>query len=191
MRLEKRVSGLSVFMKTAIPILIIWIIFGLQYYGVLNGDCYAISINNGIFSILTGPLFHADLEHIISNTIPMLLCLPIIARYYREHYSTIMELGFLFPSILIFVNGSSAIGISGLCYALVFFTMVAGIFSEDRTRFLMGAMLVLFYGTLIKGATPLASFGVSWVGHLVGLIVGAVMGILSIKIKPKTRKYEE
>jgi membrane associated rhomboid family serine protease len=181
--IEKRVSGLEVLIKTLVPVLIIWIIFALQTAGILNGFDYMIHDSNGLWSIVTGALFHGDMSHILGNTVPMLVCLPIIVRYYNKNYESILFYGFLIPSILVYLLDQPSIGISGLGYALVFFVVSAGLFSEDKTKFLMGVAAMFFYGTLLKGATPLAGYGISWQAHLSGLSVGVVLGILSIKIK--------
>ena len=94
-----------------------------------------------------------------------------------------MLFGYLFPPVLVYYLDMPSIGISGLGYALAFFTMSAGIFSENKTKFAFGIASVFFYGALIKGATILSGINVSWQSHLVGLLVGLVLGISSIKIK--------
>lgn len=178
------ISGLEVCKKTLLPVLFIWIIYGLQHYGIISIDSFKTSSENGLWSILTGPLLHGSLSHIVGNTGPMLMCLSIIARFYNKEYYKVLGLGFIFPSLLMYYIGVPTIGISGLGYTLIFFVISAGIFSEDIIRFGTGMLtLIIWGGGLIGGATVLAGFGIAWQSHLYGLIIGLVLGVLSIKVK--------
>jgi membrane associated rhomboid family serine protease len=181
--IEKRVSGLEVCIKTLLPISLMWIVFALQSYGILDINQLATSRANGILSILTGTLAHGDMGHIVGNTIPMLVCIPIIVRHFSKHYNSVMFLGFLIPSALMYYLEMPAVGISGLGYALVFFVASAGLWSEDKTKFFIGVGAMYFYGQFLRGATVLAGRGIAWEAHAAGLAVGVLLGILAIKIK--------
>lgn len=180
---ETRVSGVEVCIRTLFPVLMLWIVFALQAYSEIDITIFSTHRSNGVWSIITGPILHENISHILGNTVPMLVCLPIIAKYYKQHYHSVLSFGFIIPSVLIYILEMPAIGISGLGYALVFFVISAGMFSEDKTRFIIGVSAMFFYGGLLKGATTLAENGIAWQAHVAGLIVGVLLGILSIKIK--------
>ena len=70
-------------------------------------------------------------------------------------------------------------GASGLIYGLIAFLIVAG-FREGRMLALAVALLVAFlYGTtLLQGVLPFAvGENVSWDGHLMGAIAGAIVAL--------------
>jgi membrane associated rhomboid family serine protease len=180
---DKNKYGVGVFLKTIVPILIISVVLFLQLDGVIDGNQYKVSKDNGIWSIITGPFLHAGLEHLIGNIVPLLICLPLLASYYSKDYSRVLIIGFLTPAIVMYMLEISCVGISGMTYAIIWFLIIAGIRAKSRSRFFIGISLGFFYGGLIQGATVLAGDGIAWQAHAIGLGAGISMALSSKTLK--------
>jgi len=178
----------TVIKKTLIPIAILWIVYALQAAEFIVTKNYMISTDTGIFSIFTGVMLHGDLMHLIGNTVPLLIALPVIARYYKEDFWDILILGTIIPGAIMYTIGINSVGISGLVFAAVWFIIGAGLGSADRTKFLLSIGFLLFYGYTIKGATELAGPGIGYQAHLAGLAVGAILGITKTRIRNNSKK---
>lgn len=118
---------------------------------------------------------HADLPHVVSNTVPLLVLLILLAGS-RSDSRVVVASIILFGGVLLWLFGREAvhIGASNLVFGLSAFLLVAGAL-EQRWPALLAALLValLYGGTLLTGLIPFQS-GISWEGHLFGALAGAV-----------------
>jgi len=137
-----------------------------------------------LFGIVTMPFIHGGWAHIISNTVPLLVLLLLLAGSQArsiEVVTVIIVLG----GILLWCFGRGGryhVGASGVIYGLIAFLIVAG-FLERRFVPLMVAILTgfLFGTTLLSGILPMVGSMVSWDGHLAGAIAGAAIAFISVK----------
>ena len=127
----------------------------------------------GLPGIATLPFLHADLSHIVSNTIPLLVLLMLLAGSRSDSRVVVISI-ILVGGGLLWVFGRAAIhiGASGLVFGLITFLLVSGVL-ERRWPALLAAFFVgLFYGgTLFTGLLPFQR-DVSWDGHLFGALAG-------------------
>lgn len=137
----------------------------------------------GLIGIAVMPFLHADLAHIISNTLPLVVLLVLLAGSRANSWAIVAYIVFLNGLLLWllgrpWLSGQAAthVGASGLIYGLTAFLIVAG-FLERRIVSLAIAILVgfLFGGTLLSGVLPTVGAHVSWEGHLFGAIAGGVI----------------
>lgn len=164
----------------------IWAVFLLD--ALLPGDFNRFGLIprtiSGLPGIVTMPFLHGGWSHLLGNTIPLLVLLTLLAGS-RGSSARIVSLLVLSGGALLWLAGRSAsvhIGASGLIYGLITFLIVAG-FREGRVAALAVAVLVgILYGaTLIGGVLPItAGAGVSWDGHLMGAIAGAMVARLEV-----------
>ena len=132
------------------------------------------------------PFLHDGWGHLIGNTIPLIVLLCLLAGSQASSGRIVVQIILLGGILLwIFGRGSSGserlnhVGASGLIYGLIAFLIVAG-FREGRIVALAVALLVAFlYGTtLLQGVLPFAvGENVSWDGHLMGAIAGAIVAL--------------
>lgn len=171
----------------AMPIIIIWVLFFTvpQQEGILN---YSVDPNNGLWSIFTGSLFHANYNHIINNTILLLILLPILSRYKEGiKYYIFLFFMYLIPSIAVYIEGVPTVGISGLVYALYPYCIIKLSLEDHYKNKTFTLILLSFWGfSFISGLFPIQP-QLSWVAHSSGFIPGALWGIIEgIKINKKT-----
>jgi membrane associated rhomboid family serine protease len=124
--------------------------------------------------IFTAPLLHFSWQHIEGNSVPLFV-LGVLAAY-----RSIPR--FLLASLIIAVTSGLAVwlfqssneltvGASGLIFGYFGYVVLRGFF--DRNPFDIGVGLVagVLYWTILQVAIP-GTPGVSWIGHLGGLVGG-------------------
>ncbi len=187
---------LSKFAKSlAIPcafILVLWAIyfsqvtFNLPYvqYGILPRKL------SGLIGILSAPLIHANIPHLLSNT-PTLLILSIAVMYFYPSSSLkVFAVIYLLTGILVWLFAREAyhIGASGIIYGLLGFLFFSGIFRRDNRSIALALLVTFIYGGLVWGILPGVK-EISWESHLFGGISGIIVSFIYRKEDPFI-KYE-
>ncbi|MBX8996188.1 rhomboid family intramembrane serine protease [Corynebacterium testudinoris] len=152
------------------------VIFGgnLVYFGIHPLDL------SSVWHIFTSPLLHANIDHLISNTVPGAIFSFLVgasgARVWWEVTAFVVILGGAGVWLLGGV-GTNHIGASGLVYGWLAYLLVRGIFNRSLSQILTGVILGVFYSGLVWGVLPGVP-GVSWQAHLFGAIGGIAAGVL-------------
>ncbi len=144
----------------------------LQRYGIVPRHLA------GLWGVLFAPLLHADVAHLMSNSMPMLVLGTGILYLYPAAAFRIVTVVYLGTGLVVWVVARPAlhIGASGLVYGFVAYIFVAGFIRRD-VRSIAASLLVYFlYGTLAWGVLPIKA-GVSWESHLAGALVGVALAI--------------
>jgi len=164
-------------------LLIPWVIFfisnltgkKLLVFGITPRKLY------GLPGIFLAPFLHANFNHIFFNSIPLIVLsnfLLINGLSYYIHVTLIITFisGFLIwcfakPGLHV---GASAV-ITGYWALLVF-----DIYNEGTmTAIILGVLSLYYFAGIFLGIFP-SKKGVSWEGHLFGLIAGIATGYLSM-----------
>jgi membrane associated rhomboid family serine protease len=141
----------------------------------------------GLLGIVTMPLLHASLGHIVANTIPLIVLLFLLAGSRARWWVIAIEI-ILLGDVILWIVGRSAnhVGASALISGLIAYLILGGFF-ERRPISIVVAILtfVLYGGSLLWGFVPRAS-EVSWDGHLCGAIAGGLLAFqLARPAKPR------
>lgn len=171
------------FVAIAIFIGIIWIVFAFDRFMALEQYGLVPRSSRGLIGIFAMPFLHGDLSHIISNTVPLAITLLLLAGS-RANSGAIVFLIILLGGAGLWVFGREAlhIGASGLVFGLIAFHIFSGFF-ERRIKSIVIAFVVggLYAGTLLNGVLPFQK-GVSWDGHLLGAVAGALVALITAKM---------
>jgi len=171
------------FVAIAAFIAIIWIVFAFDRFMALEQFGLVPRRVSGLVGIFAMPFLHGDLSHIISNTIPLAVTLFLLAGS-RANSGAIVFLITALGGAGLWVFGREAlhIGASGLVFGLIAFHIFSGFF-ERRIKSIIIALLVggLYAGTLFNGVMPFQK-GVSWDGHLIGAVAGALVALMMAKM---------
>ncbi|MEM7551058.1 MAG: rhomboid family intramembrane serine protease [Bacteroidota bacterium] len=129
--------------------------------------------SQGLVGILTAPLIHGSIPHIVSNTIPLLMLGTILYLFYKRVARAVFLQCYFFTGILVwlFARNSIHIGASGVIYGLAFFLIFFGFFRKDFKSLILSILILVLYDGLFIGVLP-SSSGVSWESHLFGAGVG-------------------
>ena len=147
----------------------------------------------GLVGIGAMPFLHANLHHLLSNTLPLFVLLILLAGSRAESWEVVVLIAVLGGALLwIFGRPAMHIGASGLISGLAAFLILSG-FLEHRLIPLLIALFVGFlYGTsLVLGVLPRIGSEISWDGHLCGAIAGGIVAYsLTRGSRPGPRKPE-
>jgi membrane associated rhomboid family serine protease len=162
-------------------ILAMWVVFWFELKFSLNLKEYGIYPRSfeGLRGVLFSPFIHGDLLHLYNNSIPLLLLLAALRYFYRSVSFKVLIFGVLISGILTWLIGRESyhIGASGLIYVLVSFIFFKGIQTKYYRLVALSLTLIMVYGGLIWYVFPDVKEGISWEGHLSGLITGFGMSL--------------
>lgn len=181
--IRDEIQGIGAFIGT------IWVVFlvslvapSINHYGLTPRQM------DGLIGVVTMPFLHGNLQHIMSNTIPLVVLL-FLTYETRANPWVVVALTTVLSGSLLWLFGRNAthIGASGLVTGLATFLILIG-FLEKRVIPILIAILVgfLYGGSLVLGVIPRFGSNVSWDGHLCGAIAGAIVA-LALSVRPMTR----
>ena len=133
----------------------------------------------GLWGIVVAPFIHGDLEHLINNSIPMLV-LGWALLYFFPRLAGRVALGsWLVSGVLVWLSARSNyhIGASGVVYGLAAFLFTSGLLRGQRTLMGLSLLVVFLYGGLLWGVLPIVP-RISWESHFWGAATGVSMAYL-------------
>ena len=177
--IREELNGVLVFVG------VIWCVFFVGLVAPFKLDSFGVTPRTlvGLVGIPAMPFLHANLAHLLSNTIPLTVLLLLLAGSKAKSWAIVAEI-VLLGGVLLWLFGRQAthVGASGLISGLIVFLMVSG-FLEKRIVPLVISVAVgfLYGGTLLWGILPRLGSQVSWDGHLFGAIAGGIIAYLLTK----------
>ena len=177
---------------SVIILIIIWsvkifeIVFDYDFteYGVLPRKF------NGLIGILFSPLIHSDVNHLLSNSLPVIILCLLIFNFYSQIAKKILIYLYFISGLWLWCIGRESfhIGASGLIYAMASFLFFSGILRKNSQLSAVALLVIFIYGGLFWGLFPIHK-NVSWEGHLTGFIAGILVSFIFRKDGPKRKKY--
>lgn len=133
----------------------------------------------GLVGIASGPLLHGSLDHLVGNTLPMLLLGTLTFSVYPKSAARAVLLIWLLSGLgtWLFGRESTHIGASGLAHGLMFFLFTLGALRRDRPAVATAMIAFFMYGGMLLSVLP-GDPAISWESHLFGAISGALAALL-------------
>ncbi len=166
---------------------LMWLVFSVEvslgfdfgFLGVLPRH------TSGLIGVATAPLIHGSLNHILSNTFPVLFLGGVLYMFYNSIANQVFLQCYILTNFFVWLLARPFyhIGASGLVYALAAFLIAIGLFRKDFMSLLIAVLVIGLYGGLMYGLLPIHE-GVSWESHLFGAVVG-VGSAWGLNKKPK------
>ncbi len=160
---------------------ILWIIkivdaseqLNLFYFGVFPREM------KGILGVLLSPLIHSDFNHLISNSVPLLVLGTGIIYFYRGLAYRVIGFVWLLSGMCVWVcaRDSYHIGASGLVYGLAAFLFLSGLIRKDVRLASISLLVVFLYGGMVWGVLPIFPH-ISWEYHLFGGVSGFFAAVI-------------
>jgi len=189
---EKKKLKVS-FIVPLLFILILWIIW--LFDTVEHLDLYRLGVypreTKGILGIFFSPFIHSDLNHLISNSIPLLILGTGSLYFYRSLAYKVVAFVWLFSGFCVWVGARESfhIGASGLIYGLASFLFFSGAIRKDIRLSAISLLVVFLYGGLIWGIFPIFP-KISWEFHFFGGFCGLIASIIYRNEGPKTKDWD-
>jgi membrane associated rhomboid family serine protease len=157
---------------------VMWVVEVVDYVQDGRLDHYGIIAHepDGLPGILFAPFLHAGFAHLMANSVPLLIL---------GFLAAIRGIGrFLTASLaIILVSGAGVwltsppdtltVGASGLVFGYFGYVVARGLFDRRALDIVLGVIVAVLYYSILWGALP-SQPGISWQGHLFGLIGGIV-----------------
>jgi membrane associated rhomboid family serine protease len=127
----------------------------------------------GLNGILTAPLIHANLQHLVSNTLPLLILGAMVLLRGINELLFVTLVGVLTSGLGKWLFGSSGnhIGASGIIFAYMGYLLFRSAFDRKISSIVVTLLVAFAYGSAMAvGLLPRE--GVSWSGHFFGLLGG-------------------
>ncbi len=140
----------------------------------------------GAIGILTGPLIHGDIFHLISNTLPLLFLGILLFYFYHRIAVELFIWIYLVTGFWTWALARDAyhIGASGVVYGMASFLFFSGILRKNKQLMTVSGIIIFLYGGMLYGIFPDAvEHNVSWESHLTGALFGVILAFLFRKTK--------
>jgi len=131
---------------------------------------------DGLLGIFVAPFLHANLNHLIANTVPFLLFGWLVMLRDRRHFAVVTLLAILGSGLVSWTLGapnSIHIGASGVVFGYFGFLLLAGWYARSAGSIALSLLVGVLWGGTVFGVLP-GTPGVSWQGHLGGFIGGVL-----------------
>lgn len=176
-------SDSSFFGSSVVPfrlVFFMWAAFYLEYTFGWPLTLFGIHPRTlfGLIGIVTAPLLHGSLLHLVSNTVPMLFLGSVLFFFYRRIGGDVFIRAYFWTNLLVwlFARPANHIGASGVVYALAFFLIFFGLFRRDFLSLFISIVVVILYGGVFYGVLPTDPF-ISWESHFAGALVGIMTAV--------------
>lgn len=174
-------GGIGSALGTAIGFTVVtWAVFFINQIVFLGGLNQLLGLRpldtQGLWGILFAPVLHADMQHLMANTVPAALFAGLIAFTSKKLWWQVTAIVMVVSGVATwFIGGvgTAHVGASGLVYGWLAFLIARGFYNRAPGQILLGMILGFGYSGLIWGVFP-TELGVSWQMHLFGAIGGVL-----------------
>lgn len=168
-------------------VMVLWIVFAfdrvfgldLYRYGVLPREI------KGLLGILISPFVHGSLDHLFSNSAPILILGWLLVYFYPKAAWRVVLACWAMGGLWVWTTARDNyhIGASGIIYGLAAFLFFSGVFRRRVSLMAVSLIVVFLYGSMVWGVLPL-QVEVSWESHLFGAIAGVIMAWFYREVPP-------
>lgn len=186
MNFSKRLSN-SILASTAF-VLTLWCIKSAEILFSIDMHMFAVypQTLNGSLGIITAPLIHGSLEHIFSNSLPLLVLLTALFYGYPKTRTRVLISVWLLSGVGVwfFARDAYHLGASGVTHGIFFYLLVVGILRRDKSSVAIMMIAFFMYGGMTMSIFPREP-DISFEYHLFGGLAGAFAGLLWNRLDPK------
>ncbi len=188
---EKRKIAFSIFYPLVF-VAGLWLVKGMEVYFDLSFVSWGILPRDliGLRGILFSPWIHGSLNHLVNNSIPLLILGTALFYFYRSIAFRLIFWSYLLAGLYTWISARTSyhIGASGVVYSLFGFLFISGFIRKNTHLIAISFLVAFLYGSLVWGILPWDK-GMSWEGHFWGLFLGLVLAVFYRKKGPKRKLY--
>jgi membrane associated rhomboid family serine protease len=183
----------SIFFIPILYVVGIWFVYWVEIYFNINFNKYGVLPRDliGLRGVVFTHFIHSDAKHLFNNSIPLFVLLLSVFYFYRDIAYKVLLVGGLLSGLLTWfiARDSYHIGASGIVYLLFSFIFFSGIIRKHYRLVALSFMVIFLYGSMIWYVLPIKD-GMSWEGHLSGLLIGLFFAVF-YRNKGLTKKEHE
>ncbi|KOU64694.1 rhomboid family intramembrane serine protease [Streptomyces sp. IGB124] len=154
----------------------------LDQYGIVARD------PDSLTGVVSAAFLHFGFDHVASNSVPLLVLGFIAALSGIRRFLAVCGLILLADGLgtwLISPSGTMTLGASGVVFGLFGYLLVRGFVERRALGIAVAVGVAAVWGTtIVSGILPTDS-GVSWQGHLCGLVAGIVTALCFRRPAPR------
>jgi len=138
---------------------------------------------SGLPGILWAPVLHASFQHLVANSLPLLILGGIICARGRGEFTLVTVSGVVLGGALTWLIARQGyhIGASGLVFCYFGYLASLAYFRRTFGALCISVICVFAYGGILRGILP-SSAPVSWEGHIAGLLAGILSAWMASKL---------
>ena len=167
-------------------VLLLWVVFIAQQGFDWRWLTVTPRSATGLLGLLAAPLLHGSAEHIIANSIALLMLGTLAGTTFPKATLRALPLLWLGSGLIAWLlgqPGSHHLGASGVTHGLGFLVFMLGLLRRDRAAIAAGMLAFFFFGGMLLSVLPQEP-GVSWQSHLGGALAGVVAALLFRRADP-------
>ena len=135
---------------------------------------------DGLPGILFAPLLHLGWEHLLGNTVPLLVLGFLVLVSGVRLWAGVTAITWVVGGVgtwLVAPPNTIHLGASVLIFGWLVFLLLRGFVTGRFGQILLGVVILFLYGGILWGVLP-GQPGISWQGHLFGAVGGAIAALL-------------
>ena len=149
-----------------------WLFLGgrLDYFGIHPRTL------TGLRNILFSPFLHNGFGHLFSNSLPFFILGAFVYIRGANDFFYVSLVTTLVSGLGIWFFGAATtvhLGASGVVFGYLGYLLTRSYFERSIQSIVLAIVAFIIYGGMLWGVLPIQS-GVSWLGHLFGLIGGGL-----------------
>lgn len=159
-------------------IALLWLLEGIDTATGHSLDTYGVSPREPaeLADIVPAAFLHSGWEHVASNSVPLLVLGFIAALGGLRRFAAVVLVVIVTSGLGVWLTApphTVTLGASGVVFGLLGYLLVRGFVDRRPVDIVIGVAVAAVYGSLLWGVLPTQP-GVSWQGHLFGLVGGVV-----------------
>lgn len=166
---------------------VLWLVKLVEDLGGLDFSRFGVRPHElaGLLGVLTAPLVHGSFEHLIMNSVPLVVLLTLALFNYPRGAWRAIALIWIAGGIGIWLIGRPSwhIGASGVTHGLMFYLFLLGLLRRDRSATVISMIVFFLYGGMVMTVLP-RELHVSWEAHLCGALAGSIAAFLWYRLDP-------
>lgn len=167
-----------------IPFMLVFIMWFVKVVEIIfDTDLYFLGIFplrvSSLTGIITSPFIHADIHHLVSNTLPLFILCTALFYFYSPVAFRVLFWLFLMTGLTVWLTARPAwhLGASGIVYGLASFLFISGIIRRHIPLMGLSLLVVFIYGEMVWGIFPGLRPNISWESHMVGAAFGLLLAV--------------
>ena len=141
-----------------------------------------------LVDIITSPFLHGSLQHLSSNALPLFSLGFIAAMTGIKRFLLVTAFVILVEGIGVWLfspAGSISVGASGVVFGYFGYLLLRGFVDRRPVDLVVSIGIALAYGYVMWNSIGFGAQGISWQGHISGLVGGLMAAILFRQPRPK------